>query len=57
MVRVIAGPQREFREGPVGREGGEVMRPWERTVGMRVRRIAVAAAVKYMLGCTGNVCV
>lgn len=49
MVRVMAVPQREVREGPVGREGGEVMRPWERTVGMRVKRVAAAAAVKCIL--------
>ena len=50
IVRVMAGPQREFRVGPVGREGGEVMRPWERTLGMRVRNVAVATVVKYILG-------
>jgi hypothetical protein len=46
MVRVMAGPQREVREGPVGREGGEVMRPWARTVGMRARSVAVVVVLK-----------
>jgi hypothetical protein len=43
MVQVMASPQREVSEGPVGREGGEVMRLWVRTVGMRARNVAVAA--------------
>jgi hypothetical protein len=46
MVRVMAGPQWEVREGPVGREGGEVMRPWVRAVGMRARSVAAVVVLK-----------
>jgi hypothetical protein len=39
------GPQLAIRAGPTGRDGGEVMIPWPRTAGTRVRRAAMVNCI------------
>lgn len=46
-------PQAEVRAGPTGREGGEVMSPWEWMVrGRRERRVVVVGLRSCMVGRT-----